>query len=87
MKENIKRTMKLTDDQAAKIGADLNGDAAAKLLAKTLNEFLSIRIETERKAWDEVHRIASIDELTETCSISWATNEIIIRERSGGEND
>jgi len=57
--------------------SDLIGDLIATLLAKAcLNR---------AKAWNEVRRIADLNEETETLRLSFATNEILVLPKGEGD--
>lgn len=83
-KGEVLRTIKLSDEQSDRIFAALESDDP-KFLAQLIQEFLQRHTLEVRKAWTEVHRIANCDPQTETCEVSYITNEVIVRRRGANE--
>ena len=74
---DILRTVKLTDEQAARIYSALESDDA-QFLARIVQEFLQRQALEKKKAWQEVCRIAEVNRETEDVTLSYVTNEIIV---------
>ena len=81
---DILRTVKLTDEQAARIYSGLESDDA-QFLASIVQEFLQRQALEKKKAWQEVCRIAEVNRETEDVTVSYVTNEIIVRARKEKE--
>lgn len=77
----ILRTVKLTDEQTDRIFSALEC-LDARFLSRLVQEFMMRSALEQKRAWSEVNRIANIDPLTETCHISYATNEIVVKKKS-----
>ena len=74
---DILRTVKLTDEQAARIYSGLESDDA-QFLARIVQEFLQRQALEKKKAWQEVCRLAEVNRETEDVTLSYVTNEIIV---------
>ena len=83
-KGEVLRTIKLSDDQSDRIFAALESDDP-RYLAQLMQEFLQRHALEVRKAWSEVHRLATCDQETEVCEVSYITNEVIVRRRGPKE--
>lgn len=86
MAGKVVKKVKLTDEQADRLFAVLEG-GSAKYLARVLEEYLQRHSMEVSKAWREVARIAEVELETHNVQISYVTNEIVVRELETGGKD
>ena len=86
MAGKIVKTVKLTDEQADRLFAVLEG-ASARFIARLMEEYLQRHAMEVSKAWREAARIAEVDLATHKLQISYLTSEIIVRELEEGDED
>ena len=86
MAGEVIKTVKLTDEQADRLFAVLEG-ASAKFIARLMEEYMQRHALEVSKTWREVARIAGVDLATHKLQISYVTNEIIVRELEKDDED